>query len=115
MLAIGRGLMASPRLLLLDEPSLGIAPLLVQEIFQLIGRINREQGTTILLVEQNASIALAIADHAYLVEGGRVVLSGPAGELRQNPEVKEFYLGFAEHGGSRDYRQLKAQLRAGGG
>jgi branched-chain amino acid transport system ATP-binding protein len=111
MLAIGRGLMAAPRLLLLDEPSLGIAPLLVQEIFQLIARINRERGTTILLVEQNANVALGIAHRAYVMEGGRTVLAGPAADLRTNPEVREFYLGFADHGAKRDYRNLKRELR----
>ena len=104
MLAIGRGLMAAPRLLLLDEPSLGIAPILVQEIFQLIRRINREKRTSILLVEQNANVALAIADHAYVMEGGRIALSGTGRELRDNPEVREFYLGFSEHGGTKRRR-----------
>lgn len=111
MLAIGRGLMAAPRLLLLDEPSLGIAPILVQEIFQMIARINRERGTTILLVEQNANVALGIAHRAYVMEGGRTVLDGPAADLRTNPEVKEFYLGFAAHGAKHDYRSLKNELR----
>ena len=111
MLAIGRGLMAAPRLLLLDEPSLGIAPLLVQEIFQLIERINREKGTTILLVEQNANIALSIAHHAHLMEGGKVVLSGSAAELRANSDVKEFYLGFSEQHGKSSYRQIKHEIR----
>jgi branched-chain amino acid transport system ATP-binding protein len=111
MLAIGRGLMAAPRLLLLDEPSLGIAPLLVQEIFQLISLINRERGTTILLVEQNANVALGIAHRAYVMEGGRTVMDGPSVALKTNPEVREFYLGFAEHGEKRDYRNLKRELR----
>jgi branched-chain amino acid transport system ATP-binding protein len=111
MLAIGRGLMAAPRLMLLDEPSLGIAPLLVQEIFRLIGRINRERGTTILLVEQNASIALAIAHHAFLMAGGRAELDGPAESLRSNDEVRQFYLGFSDHGGKRNYREMKAEIR----
>jgi branched-chain amino acid transport system ATP-binding protein len=104
MLAIGRGLMADPKLLLLDEPSLGIAPLLVQEIFQLIRKINREKNTTILLVEQNANVALAIADEAHVMEGGRIVLSGTAAELKDNAEIREFYLGFSEHGGRKTYR-----------
>ncbi len=110
MLAIGRGLMAAPRLMLLDEPSLGIAPLLVQEIFRLIERINRERGTTILLVEQNATIALKVAHHAFLMEGGRVVLDGPADSLRSNPEVRQFYLGFSDHGGKKDYREMKNRI-----
>jgi branched-chain amino acid transport system ATP-binding protein len=111
MLAIGRGLMAAPRLMLLDEPSLGIAPLLVQEIFGLIARINRERGTTILLVEQNASIALKVAHHAFLMEGGRVVLDGPAESLRSNDEVRQFYLGFSDHGEKKDYRAMKHAIR----
>ncbi|HEY8394119.1 MAG TPA: ABC transporter ATP-binding protein [Thermaerobacter sp.] len=93
MLAIGRALMAKPRLLLLDEPSLGLAPLLVREIFATIKEINERDGVTILLVEQNAHQALQIADRAYVLETGRVVLSGPARELSDNPKVREAYLG----------------------
>jgi len=92
MLAIGRALMARPRLMLLDEPSMGLAPLLVREIFEIIQEINRA-GTTILLVEQNAHMALSIADYAYVLETGRIVLEGPAQELAQSEEVKEAYLG----------------------
>ncbi len=112
MLAIGRGLMAAPRLLLLDEPSLGIAPLLVLEIFELIKKINREKGTTILLVEQNANVALGIASRAYIMEGGRVVMDGPAEQLRNSPAVREFYLGFSEEGSARNYRQMREELRS---
>ena len=111
MLAIGRGLMAAPRLLLLDEPSLGIAPLLVLEIFELIRRINQEKGTTILLVEQNANVALGIAHRAYIMEGGRAVMEGPADQLRNSPAVRDFYLGFSDGGAVRNYRQLREQLR----
>ncbi len=93
MLAIGRALMSSPRLLLLDEPSLGIAPLLVQEIFREIGRVNREDGTTILLVEQNANMALRLADRGYVLETGRIVLEDSAPALLENPQVREAYLG----------------------
>jgi len=93
MLAIGRSLMGRPRLLMLDEPSLGIAPLLVQEIFRTIKKINTEQQMTILLVEQNAHMALKIADHAYVLETGRVVLSGKASELALDPRIKAAYLG----------------------
>jgi branched-chain amino acid transport system ATP-binding protein len=93
MLAIGRALMSRPRLLLLDEPSLGIAPILVQEIFREIARINREDGTAILLVEQNAHAALQVAHRAYVLETGRIVLEGPAATLRDHPQVKEAYLG----------------------
>jgi branched-chain amino acid transport system ATP-binding protein len=92
MLAMGRGLMANPKLLLLDEPSMGLAPLLVEEIFRIIEEINK-QGTSILLVEQNAAMALSIANRAYVLETGTVVLEGPAGELLENPQVKEAYLG----------------------
>ncbi len=92
MLAIARALMARPRLLLLDEPSLGLAPLVVREIFATIRQVNAE-GMSVLLVEQNANLALQVAHHAYILETGRLVLSGPAGELRRNPEVKRAYLG----------------------
>ncbi len=92
MLAIGRALMGAPRLLLLDEPSMGLAPLFVEEIFAIIAALKAE-GTTILLVEQNASAALDIADHAYVLENGRVVLSGPATEVANNPAVAAAYLG----------------------
>ena len=111
MLAIGRGLMAAPRLLLLDEPSLGIAPLLVLEIFDLIRKINREKGTTILLVEQNANVALGIASRAYIMEGGAVVMEGSADQLRNSPSVREFYLGFSDKGGAGNYRQMREELR----
>ncbi|MBC7224282.1 MAG: ABC transporter ATP-binding protein [Anaerolineae bacterium] len=92
MLAMGRGLMAQPTLLLLDEPSMGLAPILVEEIFRIIQEIN-QQGTSILLVEQNAHMALSVAHRGYVLETGRVVLEGTAEELRENPEVKAAYLG----------------------
>ncbi|MCB9477764.1 MAG: ABC transporter ATP-binding protein [Deltaproteobacteria bacterium] len=92
MLAIGRGLMAAPKLLMLDEPSLGLAPILVAEVFKVIKRL-RDEGITILLVEQNANLALALADRAYVIESGRIVLSGTADEIRNNDDIKEFYLG----------------------
>ena len=92
MLAMGRGLMSRPSLLLLDEPSMGLAPILVEEIFRIITEIN-EQGTSILLVEQNANMALRVADRGYVLETGRIVLEGSAQELRENPEVKVAYLG----------------------
>ncbi len=92
MLAMGRGLMAKPRLLMLDEPSMGLSPILVREIFDIIRQINR-QGTAILLVEQNAFMALQVAHRAYVLETGKVVLSGPAAELREDPKVKAAYLG----------------------
>ncbi|CAN5122838.1 ABC transporter ATP-binding protein [soil metagenome] len=111
MLAIGRALMARPRLVLLDEPSLGLSPMLVEEIFGIIRRINEERGTTILLVEQNARLALSIAHHGYLMEGGRVVLDGPVDMLRDNEDVKEFYLGLTQLGTARSYREVKHYKR----
>jgi branched-chain amino acid transport system ATP-binding protein len=92
MVAIGRALMARPRLICMDEPSMGLSPLFVELVFEIIQRINR-QGTTIFMVEQNANLALAIADRAYVLQTGKVVLSGPAAELRRNPAIQEAYLG----------------------
>lgn len=111
MLAIGRALMARPKLLMLDEPSLGLAPLLVQEIFGYIKRLNVEQGLTVLVVEQNARRALEIADHGYIMEQGRIVLEGSAAEMRENPDVKEFYLGLGDEGGRKSYRDVKHYRR----
>ncbi|MGH3948459.1 MAG: ABC transporter ATP-binding protein [Pseudonocardiaceae bacterium] len=111
MLAIGRALMAKPTLLMLDEPSLGLAPLLVQEIFGYIARLNAELGTTVLVVEQNARRALEIAHHGYIMEQGRIVLEGEAAELRENPDVKEFYLGLGEEGSRKSYRDVKHYKR----
>ncbi|MEI7769060.1 MAG: ABC transporter ATP-binding protein [Chloroflexales bacterium] len=111
MLAIGRGLMARPKLIMLDEPSLGLAPLLVEEIFRIIKRINKERGTTILLVEQNARLALDAADHAYIMENGRIVLDGAPADLKDNPDVREFYLGLNEVGGRKSYREVKHYKR----
>jgi branched-chain amino acid transport system ATP-binding protein len=111
MLVIGRALMAKPRLLLLDEPSLGLAPLLVKEIFGIIQKINQERGTTFLLVEQNAQIALGIADYGYIMENGRVVLDGPADKLRGNDDVREFYLGLSEAGRRKSFREVKFYKR----
>lgn len=93
MLAIGRGLMSRPSLMLLDEPSLGLSPLLVQEIFAIVRRLNKEQGVTILLVEQNARVALAAADYGYVLETGRIVMAGSADKLMHSDDIKEFYLG----------------------
>jgi branched-chain amino acid transport system ATP-binding protein len=111
MLAIGRALMARPAIMMLDEPSLGLAPMLVSEIFAIVRRLNRDLGTTVLLVEQNAQRALEIADHGYIMEQGRIVLEGPAGELADNPDVKEFYLGIGESGQRRSYRDVKHYKR----
>jgi len=111
MLAIGRSLMSKPQLMMLDEPSLGLAPLLVEEIFGRVKSLNAEIGTTVLLVEQNARRALQIADHAYVMENGRIVLEGPAAELASNPDVQEFYLGLSEGGARKSYRDVKHYKR----
>ena len=103
MLAIGRALMARPRLILMDEPSMGLSPLLVKEVFGIIRRINRDLGVTILLVEQNARMALQAASYGYIMENGKVVLDGTAEELQDNEDVKEFYLG----GGTEERRSFK--------
>ncbi len=111
MLVIGRGLMASPKLMLLDEPSMGLAPLLVSEIFGIIGRINMEEGVSVLLVEQNARLALSIASHGYVMENGRIVLDDTVDKLRENADVKEFYLGLTEVGKKKSYREVKHYKR----
>jgi branched-chain amino acid transport system ATP-binding protein len=111
MLVIGRALMARPKLVLLDEPSLGLAPLLVQEIYAIIQRINAEQKMATLLVEQNARAALGIADYGYVMENGRVVLSGPAEMLRDNEDVQEFYMGLSAIGAKKSYREVKHYRR----
>ena len=111
MLVIGRALMARPKLMLLDEPSLGLAPLLVQDIYEIIQRIGTEQKTAILLVEQNVSAALGIADYGYVMENGRVVLGGPAETLRDNEDVREFYLGLSAVGSRKSYREVKHYRR----
>ena len=111
MLVMGRALMAHPALLLLDEPSLGLAPLVVIEIFKIIKRINKDQGTTIMLVEQNANMALQIAHYGYVMENGKVVMEGTAPELKDNPDIKEFYLGVGATGDVRSYRDVKSYKR----
>jgi len=111
MLVIGRALMSHPRVMLLDEPSLGLAPMLVEEIFEIVQRLNREERLTVLLVEQNATLALAIAEHGYVMENGRIVLDGPAAALRDNADIKEFYLGLTEVGARKSYRDVKHYKR----
>jgi branched-chain amino acid transport system ATP-binding protein len=111
MLVIGRALMSEPRLMLLDEPSLGLAPMLVEEIFHIVQRLNRERGLTVLLVEQNAALALTIAERGYVMENGRIVLEDSAAALRQNADVREFYLGLTELGTRRSYRDVKHYKR----
>ena len=111
MLVIGRALRSGPRVILLDEPSLGLAPMLVEEIFAIVQRLNREQKLTVLLVEQNATLALAIADHGYVMENGRIVLEGSAAALKDNADIKEFYLGLTEVGARKSYRDVKHYKR----
>ena len=111
MIAIGRALMARPRLMLLDEPSMGLAPLLVREIFDIVLRLNREEKVSILLAEQNASMALRVVQYGYVLESGRVVLDGDAEQLRVNEDIKEFYLGLTGVGRRRSYRDVKHYRR----
>jgi branched-chain amino acid transport system ATP-binding protein len=111
MLVIGRALMARPKLMLLDEPSLGLAPLMVREIFDIIKKINADRDMAILLVEQNVRAALGIADYGHVLENGRVVLSGPAKTLRDNQDIREFYLGLSSAGSQKSYRDVKHYRR----
>jgi branched-chain amino acid transport system ATP-binding protein len=111
MLVIGRAMMAAPKLMMLDEPSLGLAPLLVEEIYDIINRFNMEQKTSVLLVEQNVRIALSIANYGYVMENGRVVLDGSADFLRNNEDVKEFYIGLSAMGTKKSYREVKHYKR----
>lgn len=111
MLVIGRSLMARPRLIMLDEPSLGLAPLIVKEIFQIVKTINQEEQLPILLVEQNANIALSVSDYAYVMENGRIVLDGPADKIKENEDVREFYLGLSGVGKKKSYRDVKHYKR----
>ncbi|HEY7494534.1 MAG TPA: ABC transporter ATP-binding protein [Candidatus Tectomicrobia bacterium] len=110
MVVIGRALMARPRLILLDEPSMGLAPQLVEEIFTIVRRLNQEERVSVLLAEQNATAALRVADYGYILENGRVVLDGDAATLRDNEDVKEFYLGLSATG-RRSYRDVKHYRR----
>ena len=111
MLAIGRALMSNPSMIMLDEPSLGLAPMIIEEIFGIIQRLNKEQGTTILLVEQNANLALNLAAYAYVMESGAIVIDGKSDELRENSDIKEFYLGIGESGARKSYRDTKHYRR----
>jgi branched-chain amino acid transport system ATP-binding protein len=111
MLVIGRALMASPRLMLLDEPSLGLAPLLVEDIYEIVKRISADQKMAILVVEQNVRAALGIADHGHVMENGKIVMGGPADRLRDNEDVREFYLGLSAVGSRKSYREVKHYRR----
>jgi branched-chain amino acid transport system ATP-binding protein len=110
MTAIGRALMSKPRMILLDEPSMGLAPQLVEEIFEIVARLNRQEGVSFLLAEQNTNMALRLASYGYILENGRVVLDGAADALRQNEDVKEFYLGMGA-GGRKSFREVKHYRR----
>lgn len=111
MLVIGRALMARTNLMMLDEPSLGLSPLLVSEIFQILRRLNQEQGITMLLVEQNAHLALSIAEHGYVMESGKIVLDDTVEKLKENEDIKMFYLGLTEMGTKRSYKDVKFYKR----
>jgi len=111
MVLIGRALMARPKLLILDEPSMGLAPILVQQLFETIGRIKREEGLTILLVEQNARAALAECDYGYVMDGGRIVLHGTRAQIASNQDVQEFYLGFSGAEGRNRFTNIKHYRR----
>ncbi len=111
MLGIGRALMAKPQLLLMDEPSLGLSPTFVEFIFETIHELREKDGYTILLVEQNARLALSIADYGYIMENGKIVMDDPVEKLRENEDVKEFYLGLSKVGEKRSYRDVKHYRR----
>ncbi len=110
MCAIGRALMSRPETILLDEPSMGLAPQLVEEIFGIVKSLNEDQGVSFLLAEQNTNVALRFAHHGYILESGRVVMDGPAADLRENPDVKEFYLGMGDEG-RRSFRNVRSYRR----
>ena len=111
MLVIGRGLMAKPKLMLLDEASLGLAPLMVKEIFEIVRKVNLEENTSVFLVEQNALAALSIAEYGYVIENGRIVLDGPGDKLKENQDIQEFYMGLSELGKRKSYREVKHYRR----
>jgi len=110
MVAMGRALMSRPETILLDEPSMGLAPQLVEQIFEIVKSINEQEGVTFLLAEQNTNVALRYAHYGYILESGRIVMDGPAAELRENPDVKEFYLGMSEEG-RKSFRDVRSYRR----
>ena len=111
MLVVGRAMMARPRLMLLDEASLGLSPILVKEIFSIIDKFNKESGTSVLLVEQNVRIALEVADYGYIMENGRIMLDGNTDKLKNNEDIKEFYMGLSQTGLRKSYREVKHYSR----
>ena len=111
MLVVGRAIMAKPKLLMLDEPSLGLAPMLVKEIYDIIRQFNADHKTSILLVEQNVRVALGIADYGYVMENGRIVLNGSANFLKNNDDIREFYMGLSATGTKKSYREVKHYKR----
>ena len=111
MLVIGRALMSKPKLFMLDEPSMGLAPMVVEEIFTIIKKMQNDQGIAMLLVEQNAFAALSIADHGYVMENGKVMMDAPAPKLLNNPDIKEFYMGISDRGVRKKYSEVKHYKR----
>lgn len=111
MTVVGRALMTNPKLMLLDEPSMGLAPLLIHEIFEIITRLHREEGISILLVEQNVKLALNVAPYAYVLENGRIVLDDTSEKLKENEDIKDFYLGLTDVGGRKSFRDVKHYKR----
>ena len=111
MLVVGRAMMSHPKLMLLDEPSLGLSPILTAEIYEIVKRINQDEKASLLIVEQNAKAALEVAEYGYIMENGRIVLDGPADKLRDNEDVKEFYLGLSEVGKKKSYKEIKHYKR----
>lgn len=111
MTVVGRAMMTNPKLILLDEPSMGLAPLLIHEIFNIITKLNAEAGISILLVEQNAKLALSVAPHAYVMENGRIVMDDTSEKLQQNPDIKDFYLGLTDVGARKSFRDVKHYKR----
>jgi len=111
MTVVGRALMTSPKMILLDEPSMGLAPMLIHEIFNIITQLNQEEKISLLLVEQNAKLALNVAPYAYVLENGRIVMHDTAKKLRDNPDIKDFYLGISDKGGRKSFRDVKHYKR----